>query len=61
MLLYLIEQDIDVFDVLRDYFTNGLLSPFSNYVRERVDGVNMTRFMERNYKAATDELKSILW
>lgn len=61
MLLYLIEQGIDIFPVLREYFTKGILAPFSNYVRERVPDINMTEFMERNYKAASDKMKSILW
>lgn len=60
MLLYLIEQDIDIFKILREYFTNRVLSPFSNYVREKVDSVNMTRFMEENYKAATYKMESML-
>ena len=61
MLLYLIEQGIDIFSMLREYFSQGVLSPFSNYIRERVPDINMTRFMERNYKAASDEMKRILW
>ena len=60
MLLYLIEQDIDIFEILREYFTNRVLSPFSNYVREKVGSVNMTRFMEENYKAATNKMESML-
>lgn len=61
MLLYLIEQGIDIFSMLREYFSKGMLSPFSNYIRERVPDINMTRFMERNHKAASDEMKRILW
>lgn len=60
MLLYLIEQDIDIFSMLREYFSQGVLSPFSNYIRERVPSINMTRFMEINYKAASDDMKRIL-
>ena len=61
MLLFLIECEIDIFPILQEYFTKGVLSPFSNYVRERVSNINMTKFMERNYKAATDKMKNILW
>ncbi len=61
MLLYLIEQRIDIFSVLREYFSKAMLSPFSNYVREKAADINMTKFMNKNYKAATDKMKSVLW
>lgn len=61
MLLFLIECGTDIFLILREYFTERELSPFSNYVRKRVSNIEMTKFMERNYKAATDKMKSILW
>jgi hypothetical protein len=60
MLLYLVEQGIDIFSILRGYFTKKTLEPFSNYLREKIPVISMTRFMERNYKAATDKMKSIL-
>lgn len=61
MLLYLIECGEDIFSILREYFSRDILSPFSNYVRERVPEIGMTKFMGKNYKAATDKMKSILW
>mgnify|MGYP004514329895 CR=1 FL=1 len=61
MLLYLIECGEDIFSILREYFSEDILSPFSNYARERVSEIGMTKFMEKNYKAATDKMKSILW
>lgn len=61
MLLSLIECGADIFPILREYFSEGVLSPFSNYVRERVPQIGMTKFMEKNYKAAADKMKSILW
>lgn len=61
MLIYLIEQRIDIFSVLREYFSKAMLSPFSNYVREKAADINMTKFMNKNYKAATDKMKSVLW
>lgn len=60
MLLYLIEQGIDCFSLLREYFTTEILSPFSSYITEKFPDIHMTQFMERNYKAATEKMKQIL-
>lgn len=60
MLLSLIECGIDIFYVLRVYFSERILSPFSNYVRKKFPNIVMTKFMNKNYKAASDKMKSIL-
>lgn len=60
MLLYLIEQNLDIFKILRDYFASRLLSPFSNYVKEKVEGIKRTKFMEKNYKDAKYKMESML-
>ena len=60
MLLFLIENGVDIFQVMQEYFLERNLSPFSNYVMERFPNVNMTKFMEKNYKAATDKMKKML-
>lgn len=61
MLLYVIEQGNDVFPLLKQYFDNTALVPFGNYLRESFPELKMTSFMQRNYVAATNEMKSLLW
>ena len=61
MLLYLIEKGTDIFFVLREYFSEGMLAPFSNYIREKDSTIDMTQFMDKNYKEVADKMKSILW
>ena len=61
MLLYLIENEIDIFPILRGYFTGNVLEPFSNYLRSKVPDIDMTTFMKRTYTEATEKMKTILW
>lgn len=61
MLLFLIECGEDCFEILREYFSEDKLSPFSNYVGERIPEIYMTKFMEENYKAAVNKMNSVLW
>lgn len=61
MLLYLIENGTDIFFVLREYFSEGMLAPFSNYIREKDSTIDMTEFMNKNYKEVADKMKSMLW
>lgn len=61
MLLYLIEKEIDIFSILREYFNGRVLAPFSNYVREKESIIDMTEFMNKNYKEVADKMKSMLW
>lgn len=60
ILLYLIEQEIDIFDILREYFNGRVLSPFINYIREKFSNINMTKFMDKNYKEVSDKIKELL-
>ena len=60
MLLFLIEKQIDIFSILREYFTGALLEPFSNYIRDKVPSIGMTTFMEGIYSEATNTMKNIL-
>ena len=57
MLLYLIEKEIDIFSILREYFNGRVLAPFSNYVREKESIIDMTEFMNK----VADKMKSMLW
>ncbi len=61
ILLYLIEQNIDIMSVLNRYFTNPRLEPFSNYAHSIFDNIGMTEFMKTNYDAAAKEMKEMLW
>lgn len=61
MLLYLIEKEIDIFSILREYFNGRVLAPFSNYIREKESTIDMTEFMNKNYKKVADKMKSTLW
>lgn len=38
-----------------------MLAPFSNYVREKESIIDMTEFMNKNYKEVADKMKSMLW
>ena len=59
-LLFLIECGIDVFPILKEYFSMEVLSPFINYLREKIQDIDigMTKFMEKNYDAVANKIKS---
>ena len=61
MLMYLIENKKDVFELLRNYFGNPMLKPFSNYLKECYPEVVMTRFMSDCYSEASGAMKKLLW
>ena len=61
MLLYLIEKGTDIFPILREYFTESILEPFSNYVRNIVPDIGMSTFTQRTFAEATEKMKAILW
>ena len=61
MLMYLIENKKDVFELLRNYFGNTMLKPFSNYLKECYPEVVMTRFMSDCYNEASRIMKKLLW
>lgn len=60
MLLFLVQSGADIFSILREYFSERILSPFGNYIRERGYKIDMTKFMAKNYQAAADKMKSML-
>ena len=57
----IIEKETDIFFILREYFSGEILAPFSNYIREKDSTIDMTQFMNKNYKEMADKIKSILW
>lgn len=61
MLMYLVENKKDVFELLRNYFDNSTLKPFSNYLRECYPEIVMTRFMSDCYNEASREMRKLLW
>ena len=61
MLMYLVENKKDVFELLRNYFDNPILKPFSNYLRECYPEIVMTKFMSDCYNEASREMRKLLW
>lgn len=61
MLMFLMEKQVDIFTLLKEYYDNVKLKPFSTYLHERYSDIGMTEFMEKCYKEASDAMKEILF
>lgn len=61
MLMFLAEQRQDIFSLLKEYFENKKLKPFSNFLHEKYQNITMTSFMENLYKEASELMKDILF
>lgn len=61
MLMYLLEMGYDIFDLLKDYYNNDKLKPFSNYLQEKYDKIDMTKFMRTLYQEATEKMRDMLF
>lgn len=61
MLMYLLEQQCDVFAILADYYNNKKLGPFSNYLQARYEHIGMTTLMEDLYQKATEKMKEMVF
>ncbi len=61
MLLYIIEQQYDIFSLLKEYYEDERLKPFSNYLQEKRPNIGMTVFMEKLYQEATEQMKEMLF
>ena len=60
MLMYVLEKDNDIFALLKEYFKQEILPPFSNYLRNKITKIEMTTFMKECYeKAVGDVIKSL--
>lgn len=46
MLMVLLERQVDIFALLREYYENDKLKPFSTFLHDRFSGIGMTHFME---------------
>jgi hypothetical protein len=56
MLMFLIEKNCDIFNLLKDYYEKIALEPFSTYLLEKHPEIGMTTFMEKCYEEATTEM-----
>ncbi len=61
MLMYLVEQQKDVFSLLKEYYENEKLKPFSNYLLAKYPKTEMTMFMETLYQEASEKMKDMLF
>ena len=61
MLMYLVEQQQDIFGLLKEYYENEKLKPFSNYLGQKYPETKMTSFMESLYQEASEKMKDMLF
>lgn len=61
MLLYVIEVGEDCFSLLKDYYSQKALSPFSGFLMARYPQVKMTNFMKEIYDKATATMGNTLF
>ena len=61
MLMYLVEQKQDIFCLLKEYYENEKLKPFSNYLLEKYPKTGMTSFMESLFQEASEKMKDMLF
>lgn len=59
MLISLVEKNINIITVLREYFNEKNLYPFNTYIKEKFGNIKMTEFMKKNYDAASNKIKSM--
>lgn len=60
MIIYLAENKVDIFSILKGYYENEKLKPFSNYLNAKYPNIGMSSFMENIYQAACEEMKKML-
>lgn len=61
MLMFLMEKQVDIFALLKEYYEDDKLKPFSTYLHDRYTDIGMTAFMEKCFIEATDTMKEILF
>lgn len=61
MLMYLVEQNIDIFSLLKAYYEDTSLKPFGNYLHEKHPKIGMTSFMEKYYKEASEDMQKMFF
>ncbi|MBE6996972.1 MAG: helix-turn-helix transcriptional regulator [Ruminococcaceae bacterium] len=60
MLMSAVEQGVDIFPLLKEYFKQSVLPPFSNYLREKHENIDMTSFMKKWFDQASCEMSTFL-
>ena len=60
MILWLIENGFDVFEVLKEYFENKNLKPFSCVLQAKYPEIKMTEFMNRYFRTASEQMKKMI-
>ena len=61
MLMVLLERQVDIFALLKEYYENDKLNPFSTFLHDRYSDIGMTVFMEKCFKEASDTMTEILF
>lgn len=61
MLMVLLERQVDIFALLREYYENDKLKPFSTFLHDGFSDIGMTHFMEKCFIEASDTMKEILF
>lgn len=61
MLLWLVENGYDIFTILREYFQAKQMKSFSNVILAKYPKINMTEFMEKYFKLATEQMKKMIF
>ena len=61
MMMVLMERNQDIFALLKEYFGNSALKPFSSFLQERYSDIGMTQFMDYLYREASETMKNMLF
>ena len=61
MLMVLVEKQVDIFTLLKEYYENDKLKPFSTYLHNSYSDIGMTDFMEKCFIHASNTMKEILF
>ena len=61
MLMVLMERSEDIFTLLKEYFSNTVLKPFSSFLQEKYSDIGMTQFMDYVYREASETMKNMLF
>lgn len=61
ILMYLLENGIDIFSVLESYYHKKTLSPFITYVEDRFAKLDLPSFTNEQYRAFSENMKRFLF
>lgn len=58
MLLFMVEKQYDIFELLDQYFSEPYMMPFSNYIKNKCpEVIRMTNFLSEVYAEASEQMK----